>query len=180
MKNILFTSTLIVLLQLSSLSESFAQDALKPRPSPTSIVTLKKDDTYIKVTYGRPHKKDRDTFGGELVPYGQVWRTGANEATEITITKDIKLAGQVVKAGTYTIFTIPEKDHWTIILNSDLGQWGAYRYDEKKDVLRFRVNTEVSEVLFEPFTILFEQKEDKAQMIMVWDKTRVVIPISFN
>lgn len=178
MKNILSLTLITAVLIAANFQNSFAQDALKPRPSPTSIVTFKLEDTYIKITYGRPHKKDRETFGGELAPFGKVWRTGANEATEITLTKDIKLAGNEVKAGTYTLFTIPEKDEWTIILNSDLGQWGAYRYDEQKDVLRFKVKTEETTQVFEPFTILFDQKEEKVNLLMIWDKTKVSIPLS--
>lgn len=156
----------------------FGQEALPPRKSPLEIVTLKYDDTYLKITYGRPHKRDRDIFG-DLVPYGEVWRTGANEATELTTTKRIKLAGNELKAGTYTIFTIPEKDKWTIILNTELGQWGAYNYRKDFDQMRFTVPVEKTEVVYEPFTIEFEQKEESANLIMMWDQTRVTIPIDF-
>src|SRR5690606_15950790 len=83
------------------------------------------------ITYCEPFKKDRDIFGG-LVPYGKVWRTGANEATEITFKKDVTFAGVAVKAGTYSLFTIPEKGEWTIILNPELKQWGSYGYDKIK------------------------------------------------
>jgi hypothetical protein len=176
------TSLAFVLLALFSFSsfEVFAQEPLKPRPSPLELVTMKYDDTYVKITYGRPHKRGRGIFGDTtLVPYGEVWRTGANEATEITITGDIEIAGNEVKAGTYTVFTIPEEDSWTILLNSELGQWGAYNYNEDFDVLRFTVPTSSTDVVYEPFTIEFEQHDSTTNILMMWDKTKVEIPLEF-
>ncbi|MBR9998818.1 MAG: DUF2911 domain-containing protein [Cyclobacteriaceae bacterium] len=155
-----------------------AQEALNPRPSPMYLTTMKYDDTYIKITYGRPHKKDREIFG-DLVPYGEVWRTGANEATELTATGDIMVAGNLVKQGTYSLFTIPQEDKWTIILNSALGQWGAYDYDKQKDVVRFEVPVETMEKTYEPFTIEFNQDNSDAFLLMMWDRTKVSIPVSF-
>ena len=160
-------------------SAVYAQEPVKPRPSPLEVVTMKYEDTYVKITYGRPHKRGREIFG-DLVPYGKVWRTGANEATEITTTGEISLAGNKVAPGTYTVFSIPEKDHWTIILNSDLGQWGAYKYKEEYDVLRFDVPAESMKKVFEPFTIEFEQKKEKVFLNMMWDTTRVSIPVEFT
>src|SRR2546421_2697491 len=106
------------------------------RKSPHDTVQTKN----IKVTYGRPYKKGREIFGG-LEKYGRVWRTGADEATEISFAKDGTVGGKPVKAGTYTLFTIPGKDEWTIILNSQLGQMGAFSYDKykNKDVLQVNV-----------------------------------------
>ena len=89
------------------------------RKSPHDTVSVDN----ITVTYGRPYKKERKIFGG-LEPYGKVWRTGADQATQITFEKDGTFGGKPVKAGTYTLFTIPNPDEWTIILNSQLGQWG--------------------------------------------------------
>ena len=106
----------ILLIFVCAISDLAAQEALKPRLSPLEIVTVKYESTYVKITYGRPHKKGRTIFGG-LVPYGEVWRTGANEATEITLTKDVIINKQRLKAGTYTIFTIPQKDKWKVIFN---------------------------------------------------------------
>jgi len=155
-----------------------AQEALKPRPSPLEMVTMKYEDIYVKITYGRPHKRGRKIFG-DLLPYGEVWRTGANEATEITVTGSINLGGQTIKPGTYTLFTIPQEDHWTIILNSDLGQWGAYNYNSKFDVVRFDVAVVKSTEVYEPFTVAFEQKAKSAELVMMWDQTKVIIPIEF-
>lgn len=156
-----------------------AQEAITPRPSPTAIVTMKYDDTYVKLTYSQPHKRDREIFGG-LVPYGQVWRTGANEATEITLTGDILIHGDTLKAGTYSIFTIPQKEQWTIIINGEVGQWGAYNYNQDADIMRFTVPVEhLTDVVWEPFTIAFEQKNEKADLVMMWDQTKVSVPIEF-
>jgi hypothetical protein len=178
MKKLIQTLTFSIAAMLFFSSATMAQEALKQKPSPLGLVTFKYEDAYIKVTYGRPHKRDRVIFG-ELVPFGEVWRTGANEATEITITKPVKMGGKKIEPGTYSVFTIPQEDKWTIIFNKDLGQWGAYKYDEKKDLLRFEVPTSESEVAYEPFTIMFDQKGDDISMKMVWDSTMVSIPIEF-
>ena len=171
---------LLTLILLSTASAIQAQDALKPRPSPLEVVTMKYDDTYVKITYGRPHKRGRMIFGdAALVPYGKVWRTGANEATEITLTGDVKMAGEQVKAGTYTLFSIPNEDNWTIILNSELGQWGSYNYNKDFDVMRFTVPSQTTEDVYEPFTIEFKQHDHTTSMQMMWDNTMVEIPLEF-
>ncbi|WKV11052.1 DUF2911 domain-containing protein [Marivirga harenae] len=158
-----------------------AQEALKQKPSPLGMVTYSFEDTYVKVTYGRPHLRGRESFTAtsELAPLGKVWRTGANEATEITVTDTINMAGEVVPAGTYSVFTIPGAKSWTIILNKDVGQWGAYKYDEEKDLLRFEVPVSKSDQLFEPFTIRFDQVEGEVSLQMIWANTMVSIPIEF-
>jgi Protein of unknown function (DUF2911) len=159
---------------------SSAQETIKPRPSPLAIVSARYKETYLKITYSQPHKKERIIFG-KLVPYGQVWRTGANEATEITITRDILINNSPLKAGTYSLFTIPEKDSWTIIFNNDLGLWGSYNYNPKMDVVRFTVPVQLMQgAVYEPFTIMIDQKNDKADIILAWDAVQVRIPIQFN
>lgn len=153
------------------------------RKSPIAIAkTLhESSDTYVKIVYGQPYKKNRDIFG-ELVPYNEVWRTGANEATELTTTKDILVGSQELSAGTYALFSIPKKDStWTIILNSQLGQWGAFEYNSSYDVLRVDVPSQSTEKVIEAFTIRFTNvQQDSTDIIIEWDKTRVNIPVSFN
>jgi hypothetical protein len=167
------------ILLLFSLAAS-AQEATPPRPSPAAIVSARYKDTYLKITYSQPHKRDRVVFGG-LVPYDAVWRTGANEATEITITRDILINNTPLKAGTYSLFTIPGKESWTIIINTDLGLWGSYNYNQKMDVMRFTVSSQLLQgVVFEPFTISIDQKNDKAEILLQWDSVLVRIPIQFN
>ncbi len=171
-------ASLVVLLSLF-ITSVMGQEAVAPRPSPTAIVTVKYEDTYLKITYSQPHKRGRSVFG-ELVPFGEVWRTGANEATELTVTEDIEIGGNLLKAGTYSLFSIPGEKEWTIILNSELGQWGSYNYNEASDVLRFNVPVHTLEnEVWEPFTIVFEQNNETAEMRLMWDRTMVSIPIKF-
>lgn len=149
------------------------------RKSPTAIASVKHADTYIKVVYGQPYKSGRDIFGN-LVPYGQVWRTGANEATELTTTKDILFAGKQLEAGTYSLFSIPGKETWTIILNSELGLWGAFEYNSSKDVMRIKADAHQTEQLDEAFTIQFEEVTgDSTGMVIKWVQTEVRVPIKF-
>ena len=155
-----------------------AQDLLELRPSPLAITSVRYKDNYVKITYSQPQKKNREIFG-DLVPFGKVWRTGANEATEITTTHDIQIDSIVLKAGTYSLFTIPEKDKWTIIINADVGLWGAYNYNPQKDVWRFTVPVETADKVYEPFTIAFDHRNELADLLMLWDKTKVSIPIKF-
>jgi hypothetical protein len=171
----------ILLITLLFITEvGYSQLAVTPRPSPLAIATARYKDTYLKIVYSQPHKRGREIFG-KTVPYNQVWRTGANETTEITITKDILINNQPLKAGTYSLLTIPSRGNWTIIVNSDVGMWGSYNYNIKQDVLRFDVSVEtLTEVVYEPFTILIDQKTDKATISLLWDKTKVTFPIQFQ
>ena len=156
-------------------SITYAQEALEPRPSPMAVALAKQGDTYVKIVYSQPHKRGREIFGSELVPYGKVWRLGANEATEITLTDEIKIGGKNLKAGTYSMYAIPEKDKWTIIFSNMLGEWGAYNYDESQDALRIEVPVQSSKTAYEPFTIMFN--EEGTELTMVWDRTKVVLPV---
>lgn len=155
-----------------------AQEVLKLRPSPLAITSVRYKDHYVKITYSQPQKKGREIFGS-LVPFGKVWRTGANEATEITTTRDILIDSILLKAGTYSVFTLPEKGKWTIIINSDVGLWGAYNYNAAKDVWRFDVPVQSIDRMYEPFTIIFEHRNEVADLLMMWDKTKISIPIKF-
>lgn len=134
-----------------------------------------------KVVYGRPQKKGRVMLGG-IEPYGTVWRTGANETTEIKLFRDVTFAGKKIKAGTYSLYTIPDKSEWTIIFNSKLDTWGAYEYDETKDVVRFKVPVTKPEAEVEAFTIAFAAEEGAvgtADMILAWENSLVKIPLKY-
>jgi len=155
-----------------------AQEVFKPRPSPLAIASVRYQDHYVKITYGQPQRRGRQIFG-DLVPFGKVWRTGANEATEITTVKDIQLQDIVLKAGTYSIFTIPERDKWTIIINADVGLWGAYNYNPAKDLWRFEVPVLEAETRYEAFTILFDHRNEVADLLMYWDRAKISIPVKF-
>jgi Protein of unknown function (DUF2911) len=158
---------------------SLAQENDKKRTSPLAIASMRYKDAYVKITYSRPEKRGREIFG-KLVPYGQVWRTGANEATEITVTKNIQINGFLLKAGTYSIFTIPEKEKWTIIINADLGLWGAYNYNPKLDLMRFEVPVQpLTGEIYEQFTMQLDPHNELADLAITWDKVNVSIPLKF-
>lgn len=162
------------------IAPAIAQEKVTPRPSPLAIVNARYKESYFKITYSQPHKRGREVFG-KLVPFGKIWRTGANEATELTITKKILINGNQLQPGTYSIFTIPEKEKWTIIINSDVGLWGSYNYNDALDVLRFEipVQTIPGDLVYEAFTIQLDQKNEMAELLFLWDKTRIAIPIKF-
>lgn len=131
-----------------------------------------------RVIYSRPQKNNRVIFG-DLVEYGKLWRLGANEATEIEFYQTVRIAGVKVKKGRYTMYCIPYTDRWTIIFNKETDTWGAFKYDEKKDVLRTDVpvqkNTENAEV----FSMMFEKSNGGANLIMAWDDVKASLPINF-
>jgi hypothetical protein len=132
-----------------------------------------------RVTYSRPFKNDREVFG-KLVPYGKVWRTGANENTEIKFYQDVEFGGKQVKAGTYTLFSIPNEKEWTIILNSDLDYWGAYKYNEKNDVVRVTAPVVTLNEPLENFSVQFEGKgSNQAILKLGWDKTVAEVPLKY-
>lgn len=143
--------------------------AQEKRASPLIKTSAEVNGTQISIEYGQPSKKGRDIFGA-LVPYGKVWRTGANEATVIEFSKDVKINGETVKAGRYALFTIPGESEWTIILNKVANQWGAYNYDASKDVLNVKVKAEQMKEVTEAFTI----KISKTGLVeLYWDTTGV-------
>jgi hypothetical protein len=130
----------------------------------------------LTVTYGRPYKKGREVWG-KLVPYGKVYRVGADEATQITFAKDANFGGKSVKAGTYTLCAIPNEGSWTIILNSQLGQWGAFSYDKYKDKDVLHVDVPVTKLSkpLEQLTIAAPGKD----LTIAWDNAEVAIPVTF-
>ena len=140
--------------------------------SPHDTLTTK----HLTVTYGRPYKKGRVVFG-ELEKFGKVWRVGADQATQITFNQDTKFGGQAVPKGTYAMFALVEEKEWTIILNSVLGQWGAYSYDKNKDKDVVKVKVPVKKVadVVEQLTI----KADDKVLTISWDQTQVSVPLSF-
>lgn len=131
-----------------------------------------------RIVYSRPIKNGRTVYG-ELVEFGEVWRLGANEATELELFRDAKVAGNKVKKGRYSMFAIPYQDKWTIILNKETDIWGAFQYDEKKDVLRVDVTPEKQEQPVESFTMLFDKKDDAINLIITWDDVKATVPFSY-
>ncbi len=166
-----FTITLAILL-LAGIS-AFAQQIQMPQASPSAKIAQKVGLTDVTVDYSRPSTKGRKIFG-ELVPYGEVWRTGANGATIISFSTDVEIDGKKVPQGQYAIYSIPGKSEWTIILSKDTKLWGAIGYDPKNDLMRFQVEPNKLSRVYETFEISFNNMTDTgADLSIKWDQTRV-------
>jgi len=153
----------------------FAQNKV-PRLSPKSFVGQTVGSTILKITYGSPGVKGRKIWG-ELVPYNIVWRTGANEATTIEFDSDVIIDGKKIPTGKYSLFTIPNKDTWTIILNKTYDQWGAYNYNEKEDFIRFKAQPIVNHHV-ERLSYKIEYLDSyKSKIYMEWEKLAVSFEI---
>ncbi|MFI5139523.1 MAG: DUF2911 domain-containing protein [Sphingobacteriales bacterium] len=166
----------IIILLIASISlKTNAQAPRIPEASSTQTIIQDFGLGKITITYSRPNVKGRVIFGG-INPYGQVWRTGANAATTINFTENVIMEGHKVPAGSYSLFTIPEKDEWTVILNKTVKQWGAYSYKEADDFLRFKVKPGYLDEKRETFTIQFTNATTKsADLHLVWDHTAIIV-----
>lgn len=176
----LLLTVFLVIFFISSCNENKPEEPNPvQRKSPIAIAAMNHDSTYIKIVYGQPYKNGRNIFGG-LVPYNEIWRTGANEATELTITGSILVNKEKLEAGTYALFSIPGREEWTIVLNDSLGQWGAFTYNAAFDVMRATVPSVPTEQPIEAFTVRFGEISGNSTSIqLLWDTTRVVVPITF-
>jgi hypothetical protein len=169
-------SILVALFLFAGLQESFSQVRV-PQPSPLSTVHQKIGLMDASIVYSRPSKKGRTIFG-DLVPYGEMWRTGANASTKITFGDEVKIEGQTVPAGTYSIFSIPEKGKWTIIINKG-ESWAAGNYKKEEDVARFEVKPTKTARAVETFTIDFSDLTNNSANINIsWDRTMVTFKIT--
>ncbi|MEN7550838.1 DUF2911 domain-containing protein [Rapidithrix thailandica] len=152
----------------------------KPRKYPVGMSNYKEGGNYIKVTYGRPKLRyERSLTFGYNVPYGKIWRTGADDATEITFSQRVKLFDQELEPGTYTLFTIPDQETWTVILNSEPGQWGLYKYDPAKDVLRQEVPLYKPPKVFQEFTIHMQKSEKGVDIVVLYERISIRLPVEF-
>ncbi len=181
MKNLGLFAFVFVLLSITA-DWSIAQKLPGLDPSPADIAIFRPDGQgstpVAKVVYSRPQKKGRTILGG-VEKYGKVWRTGANETTEIKFYKDVTVGDKTLKAGTYSLYTIPNKDKWTIIFNSKLDTWGAFEYDDSKDVARVEVPAGSTDKEVEAFTITFDGKGGSGDMILAWENTMVKVPLKY-
>jgi len=195
-----FAFAMLLVVLSSALDTSAQNPALRlPRPSQKASVMQTVGVTDITITYSRPGVKGRKIWGdappaaptgtatlddarsrakdAPIVPYGHVWRTGANEATTFTVTDEVMVNGQKLPAGTYSLHTIPGKDEWTIIFNSDAGQWGSFTYDEKKDVLRVKAKSQTVADNQEWLNFNFPTvTPNSAQVVIRWEK--LVVPFT--
>lgn len=153
--------------------------------SPENTVAYTGNGLDLAVVYSSPSKKGRVIFG-ELVPFDAVWRTGANEPTSFTTDKSIKIIDKTLAAGTYSLWTIPNEDSWSIIFNSEVPEWGVTIMSGGKettrnpetDVIQFEVPVETLQNTVEHFTIRFDELENQLYLILSWDNTKVSIPIN--
>jgi len=132
----------------------------------------------VKVLYGRP-KKDSSAVFGNTVHFDKLWRTGANEATEVKFYKDVQFGNAKVKAGTYVLVTIPGKEKWEVILNSQTDVWGSFQYNPAFNIAKISVPVKKGEEL-EIFSISFSDDEEQLNMVLGWDVTRINIPLKFK
>lgn len=137
------------------------------------------DSLVARVIYSRPQKLGRKVFE-ELVKKGEIWRLGANEATEIEFFRDVRIGNKRIKKGRYTLYAIEQETNWTLILNTELDVWGSFRYNTKKDVVRVDCPITRTTDITEAFTMIFEKKTDKSfDLVMAWDDQQVALPISW-
>jgi hypothetical protein len=168
-----FKSILFVLLLVGSMSSAFAQQIQMPQASPSAKIAQQVGLSNVTVDYSRPSTKGRKIFG-ELVPFGEVWRTGANGATLLTFSTDVIISGKNVPAGQYALYAIPNKSEWTMILSKNTKLWGAIGYDESDDLLRFNVSPNKLSRNYETMEITFADMTDTgANLSIKWETTRV-------
>lgn len=148
-----------------------------PKPSPTVEMEQMIGLTEIEIEYSRPGKKEREIFG-KLVPYGEVWRTGANASTKFKTDKDITVNGKELKKGEYALYTIPGESEWTIIFHNNTSYWGVGDYKKEEDALRITAKVKNITEIIETFTIEFGYFTNSgAKMMLIWDKTLVAVDI---
>ena len=180
-KILLFFGILLVLIMLFMV---FGRQYYTKRFSPEDHTSLNDRNTELTVFYNRPFKRNREIFGG-LVPYGKVWRTGANEATWFETNVPLKFAEGELKAGRYSLWTIPEEKSWKVIFNSNIPPWGVNYNGEaarmaESDVLTVNVPVSEQTEITEQFTITLTKSEAVYSLNFIWDKTIVRVPFAAN
>jgi Protein of unknown function (DUF2911) len=147
----------------------------RPSPHATADVTLK--GKQVTVAYGRPSMRGRKIMG-DLVPFGQVWRTGADEATAFVTPLNLTIGGIVIPAGSYTLYSLPSEGSWKLIINKQIGQWGT-EYDQSQDLVRIDMQVAKTAAPVEQFTISWSKKgADKADLVFEWENTRLTVPVT--
>ena len=166
--------------KLPALDKSPMDMVYYPANYPVLKIQEKANEPLVaRVIYSRPQKGSRSIFG-DLVEYGQVWRLGANEATEIEFFREVKIGGKKIPKGRYTVYALVNPEAWTMILNKETDIWGAFKYDEKKDVVRVKVPVQKTTEKADAFTILLDKAGDGINMVACWDDEKVALPIALK
>jgi hypothetical protein len=168
--------TFLMLVSFNVNAQKFKGLDKSPMDAASFPSSYKESDKLVKITYSRPQLKGRSV--GKLAPEGNVWRTGANEAAELTLYTDMMLGTTKIKAGTYTFYLIPGEEEWTAIVNTDLNVWGSYYYNEKNDVARIEVPVTKGKENLEAFSIAFEKSDDGVHMHIGWGTVRIAVPFT--
>ncbi|RIA10310.1 Protein of unknown function (DUF2911) [Flavobacteriaceae bacterium MAR_2010_72] len=180
-----FLKRLLILLSFIALGlllySVFVENIFASRLSPKDSVEFKLNDLKLEVFYNRPSKKGRVIFGG-LVPYDEVWRTGANEATTFTTNKDLIIKGYLVPKGEYTLWTVPNDSVWKVMFNTKKYKWGVDEqmrpmWDPNYDLLEIDVPVEQLDSVVEQFTIAFNNTTGHLKLTMAWDTTKIEVPL---
>ena len=181
-------SLVVILFTASLLAQTNSLPPLDKSPMdmsyyPVNYPVLKIQDKITeplvaRVIYSRPQKSGRVIFG-ELVKYGEVWRIGANEATEIEFYKHVRIAGKKIPRGRYTLYAIANETSWTMIINKETDTWGSFKYNAKKDVLRVEVPAQKTDASIESLSMVFEKTTWGMNLVVAWDMVKVALPISF-
>jgi hypothetical protein len=184
----LVTSIFILFVSVMVRGQSATMPAVDRSPMdmsyyPTNYPILKIQDKITeplvaRVTYSRPQKSGRVIFGG-LIKYGEIWRMGANEATEIEFFKHVRIGGKRVPKGRYTLYAQVFENTWTIILNKETDTWGAFKYSPKKDLVRIEVPVQKSDGMLESLSMMFEKSNEGIHLVIAWDMIKVEVPITF-
>jgi hypothetical protein len=178
----LIAVSLFAVATLASAQMNMSDDKSK-RPSPPASATCKfSDGKTIKIDYSSPRAKGRKIFGDAsekaLVPYGQIWRTGANDSTTFVTDANLNVGGKAVPAGSYTIFTVPKADAWSLVISKKTGEWGTDYPGEKEDLVRVPMTVSKTSAPVENFTIAFDQAGSKCTLRIEWENTRASVDIT--
>ncbi|MEL6538428.1 MAG: DUF2911 domain-containing protein [Bacteroidota bacterium] len=175
MKNLVLLAALVAVCTLGAHAQ-----IVTPQPSPSATLTQTVGLTEVTIEYSRPSLRGREGMG-KLVPYGAMWRTGANASTKITFSDNVMLGGEEIPAGKYALYTIPGENEWTIVVHKNLTHWGVGNYDESEDLARFVVKSMELPMKYETFTIdVHSFMDNKASISLMWDNTGVNIPLEVS
>jgi hypothetical protein len=179
----LLIASLFALATLASAQMDMAQDKSKAPLSPPASAACKfSDGKTIKIDYSSPRAKGRKIFGAAsekaLVPYGEIWRTGANAATTFVADANLTVGGKAVPAGSYTIYTVPKADAWSLVISKKTGEWGTDYPGEKEDLARVPMSVSKTTAPVENFTIAFDSAGSKCTLRMEWENTRASLDIT--